>query len=131
MAQRIVVDGDISHSDISKATMPYKEKPIEKLYFSIGEVAEMLKVSTSLLRFWEKEFDILQPRKNKKGDRLFSKKDLENLKIIYQLVKERGFTLKGAKQKLAENKQDSVDTLKVAESLKKIRGFLVELKEGL
>ena len=80
--------------------MPYKEKPIEKLYYSIGEVADMFRVNVSLLRFWEKEFDILKPKKNKKGNRMFTTKDLDNLKIIYHLVKERGYTLEGAKKKL-------------------------------
>jgi len=111
--------------------MPYKEKEIEKLYYPIGEVAEMLHLSTSLIRFWEKEFSILKPRKNRKGDRLFTKKDIENLKIIYHLVKERGYTLKGARQKLKENKSDTVDQLKVTESLQRIRAFLVALKKEL
>jgi DNA-binding transcriptional MerR regulator len=79
--------------------MPYKNKPTEKLFYKIGEVAEMFDVNVSLIRFWEKEFDILKPKKNKKGNRLFTKKDIDNLKIVYHLVKERGFTLEGAKQK--------------------------------
>ena len=78
--------------------MPYKEKPIEKLYYSIGEVADIFEVNVSLLRFWEKEFNILKPKKNKKGNRMFTTKDLDNLKIIYHLVKERGYTLEGAKR---------------------------------
>ncbi|MCG8576336.1 MAG: MerR family transcriptional regulator [Flavobacteriales bacterium] len=80
--------------------MPYKEKNIDKLYYSIGEVAEMFDVRTSLIRFWEKEFTVLKPKKNKKGNRLFTPKDIENIKRIYQLVKEDGFTLEGAKQQL-------------------------------
>ncbi|HEY6161004.1 MAG TPA: MerR family transcriptional regulator [Bacteroidia bacterium] len=111
--------------------MPYKEKEIEKLYYSIGEVAEMFKVNTSLIRFWEKEFDILKPVKNKKGNRMFSKADLENLRIIYHLVKERGFTLQGAKDKLKENKQDTVNTVEVVNSLTRIREFLLELKKEI
>ena len=79
--------------------MPYKEPKIEKLFYSIGEVADMFKVNTSLIRFWEKEFDIIKPKKNKKGNRLFTKEDIENFHIIYHLVKERGMTLKGAKMK--------------------------------
>ena len=78
--------------------MPYKEKPIEKLYYSIGEVADIFEVNVSLLRFWEKEFNILKPKKNKKGNRMFTTKDLDNLKIIYHLVKERGYTLEGQKR---------------------------------
>ncbi len=111
--------------------MPYKDKPIEKIYYSISEVAEMLGVSASLLRFWEKEFDILQPKKNKKGDRFFTIKDIDNLKIIYHLVKERGYTLKGARQKLKENKEDVVNTVSMIDSLKKVRGFLESLKKDL
>ena len=69
--------------------MPYKEKKIEKLYYSIGEVAEILQVNTSLIRFWEKNFTIIKPHKNKKGNRYFTKEDIENLKLIYHLVKEQ------------------------------------------
>lgn len=111
--------------------MPYKEKEIEKMYWSIGEVAEIFDVSTSLLRFWEKEFDILQPKKNRKGDRFFTQKDMENLRIIYHLVKERGFTLKGAKQQLRENKEQTVEKVRIIESLEKVKGFLQELKGQL
>ena len=111
--------------------MPYKEKPTEKLFYKIGEVAKMFKVNVSLIRFWEKEFDILKPKKNKKGNRLFSKKDVDNLTIIYHLVKERGFTLEGAKQKLKENKSDTIDNIEIVNHLKDIRGFLVKLREEL
>jgi DNA-binding transcriptional MerR regulator len=109
--------------------MPYKDKPIEKLYYSIGEVAEMFEVNVSLLRFWEKEFDILKPKKNKKGNRMFTVKDLDNLKIIYHLVKERGFTLDGAKKKLKDNKSDTINNIEIVNRLKDIRQFLVELRE--
>ena len=111
--------------------MPYKEKPTEKLFYKIGEVAEIFKVNVSLIRFWEKEFDILKPKKNKKGNRIFTKKDLDNLTIIYHLVKERGFTLEGAKQKLKENKTDTIDNITIINNLKDIRGFLVKLREEL
>ena len=111
--------------------MPYKDKPIEKLYYSIGEVADMFEVNVSLLRFWEKEFDILKPKKNKKGNRMFTAKDLDNLKIIYHLVKERGYTLEGAKKKLKENKNDTINNIEIVNRLKDIRQFLVELKEEL
>ena len=110
---------------------PYKEKPITKLYYSIGEVAKMFDVNTSLIRFWEKEFDILKPKKNKKGNRLFTQKDVDNLKVIYHLVKERGFTLDGAKKKLRENKGDTIQNEQIVERLKVIRGFLVELRDNL
>lgn len=111
--------------------MPYKEKEIEKMYYTIGEVADMFTVSTSLVRFWEKEFDILKPKKNRKGDRFFTQNDITNLKIIYHLVKERGYTLKGAKQKLKENKQDVIDQVQMIDSLQRVRQFLVELKAQL
>ena len=81
--------------------MPYKERKVEKLYYSIGEVAEMLVVPVSTIRFWENEFDILKPMKNKKGNRLFPPADIKNLKILHHLVKEEGMTLSGAKKKLA------------------------------
>tara|TARA_X000000368_G_scaffold411838_1_gene397306 strand:- start:216 stop:551 length:336 start_codon:yes stop_codon:yes gene_type:complete len=111
--------------------MPFKEKPTEKLFYKIGEVAEMFKVNVSLIRFWEKEFDILKPKKNKKGNRLFTKIDINNLKIIYHLVKERGFTLVGAKMKLKENKKDTINNFEIVNHLKDIRGFLVKLREEL
>ena len=79
----------------------------EKLYYSIGEVAEAFKVNTSLIRFWEKEFDVLQPKKNAKGNRKFTPKDIKNLELIYHLVKQRGSTLEGAKTHLKENKGDN------------------------
>ena len=111
--------------------MPYKEKPTEKLFYKIGEVANMFSVNVSLIRFWEKEFDILKPKKNKKGNRLFTKKDVDNMNVIFHLVKERGFTLDGAKQKLKENKEDTINNIEIVNHLKDIRGFLVRLREEL
>ena len=75
--------------------MPKLKKDIDKLFYSIGEVAKKYNVNVSLIRFWEKEFDILKPKKNKKGNRMFTKKDMQNLDVIFHLVKERGFTLEG------------------------------------
>ncbi len=111
--------------------MPYKDKEVEKLYYSIGEVSKMFDVNNSLIRFWEKEFDIIQPKKNKKGNRLFTKKDVENLKVIYHLVKERGYTLQGAKDKLKDNKEDVADNVEVVEHLEHLKSFLLELKKTL
>jgi len=111
--------------------MPYKEKEIKKLFYPIGEVAQMFNVSVSSIRYWEKEFDILKPKKNKKGNRMFTKKDVENLKIIYHLTKERRFTLEGAKRKLRENKTDTIDNIEIISHLKNIRKFLVEFREEL
>ena len=112
-------------------TPPYKEKPIEKLYYSIGEVAKIFGVNSSLVRFWEKEFDIIKPKKNKKGNRMFTQKDLDNLRIIYHLVKERGFTLQGAKKKLRENKGDAAQEEEIVRRLQDVRSFLVELRDNL
>jgi len=111
--------------------MPYKEKEINKVYFSIGEVAEMFKVNTSLIRFWEKEFDIIKPQKNKKGNRLFTQEDVDNFHIIYHLVKERGFTLQGAKDKLKNNKEETIQQLEIIKSLTKVKDFLLQIKEEL
>lgn len=103
----------------------------EKLYYSIGEVAKMFDVNTSLIRYWEKEFDILKPKKNKKGNRLFTQADVDNLKIIFHLVKERGFTLQGAKDKLKDNKDDISDNVEIIDRLEKIKLFLLDLKNSL
>ena len=111
--------------------MSVLRKDPEKLFYQIGEVANELGVNVSLIRFWEKEFDIIKPKKNKKGNRLFSKKDFDNLKTIYFLVKEKGYTLDGAKKKIKENKNDHTDHLSIVRKLKDIRKFLVELKEQL
>ncbi|MCW3805030.1 MerR family transcriptional regulator [Plebeiibacterium marinum] len=111
--------------------MPYKEPKIEKLYYTIGEVAEMFQVNTSLIRFWEKEFDIIKPHKNKKGNRLFTPADVENFHLIFHLVKEKGMTLKGAQKKLEENHDDTVNNFEVVSKLKSIREMLLEMKESL
>jgi DNA-binding transcriptional MerR regulator len=110
--------------------MDFDKEP-ERLYYSIGEIAEMFKVNTSLIRFWENEFEILQPKKNKKGNRLFTPEDLNNLKIIFHLVKERGYTLEGAKKKLAGNKNDIEIQMQLKDTLTRMKGFLTELKESL
>ncbi|MEE4196999.1 MAG: MerR family transcriptional regulator [Bacteroidales bacterium] len=109
--------------------MPYKEKKVEKLYYSIGEVAEMFNVKPSLIRYWEKEFDIIKPRKNKKGNRFFTVEDIENFHMIYYLVKELGLTLKGAQKKLKENKEGTAQNFEAVKSLKKIRSMLLEIRE--
>tara|TARA_R110001592_G_scaffold125325_1_gene335216 strand:- start:299 stop:619 length:321 start_codon:yes stop_codon:yes gene_type:complete len=103
----------------------------DKLYYAIGEVAKMFKVNTSLIRFWEKEFDIIKPKKNKKGNRLFTKQDIDNFHLIFHLVKERGFTLEGAKNKLKSSKKETTDNFEIIQKLKNIKSFLLELKEEL
>lgn len=111
--------------------MPYIEKKVEKLYYSIGEVAEMFHVNTSLIRFWEKEFDIIKPHKNKKGNRLFTPKDIENFHLIFHLVKEKGMTLKGAQKKMKENKEDTINNFEVVSRLKDIRDLLIEVRDNI
>lgn len=106
-------------------------KPVEKLFYTIGEVAEMFNVNSSLIRYWEKEFAILKPKKNKKGNRLFTKKDIDNLHIIFHLVKEKGMTLKGAKLKLKENKDDTLNNFEVIKRLKTIKSELLSIKDAL
>lgn len=111
--------------------MPYKEKEITKLYYSMGEVSNLLNVKPSLIRFWEKEFDQINPKKNKKGNRLFTAKDVKTLQLIYHLVKERGFTLEGARQKLKGNREDLDQSYEVVKRLEQIRAYLLELKDQL
>mgnify|MGYP001286518652 FL=1 len=111
--------------------MAYKEKEIEKLYYSIGEVAEIFTVAPSLIRFWESEFDIIRPKKNRKGNRQFTKEDIENVRMIYHLVKEKGFTLQGAKEMLKNDAQAVKDKMEMIDSLRNVRKFLVELRDRL
>jgi DNA-binding transcriptional MerR regulator len=111
--------------------MAYKEKEIEKLYYSIGEVAEMFTVAPSLIRFWESEFDIIRPKKNRKGNRQFTKEDINNVRLIYHLVKEKGFTLQGAKEMLRHDAQAVKDKMEMIDSLRNVRSFLIELRDRL
>jgi DNA-binding transcriptional MerR regulator len=119
--------------------LPYKEYDTPKLYYTIGEVSELFVVNTSLIRFWEKEFDVIKPKKNKKGNRLFTPEDIDNFKVIYNLVKEQGFTLEGAKKYLKENKKTVRHELKaeriqfseIENKLKFIRQGLIDLKTRL
>ncbi len=111
--------------------MSYKEEDTQKRYYSIGEVAKLFDVNPSLIRFWENEFDVLQPKKNRKGNRLFTNDDIENLKIIYHLVKEKGYTLSGAKEEMKKNPNDLKDNQKVIHSLEKLKSFLLDIKEHL
>lgn len=110
--------------------MPYTEKPVEKLYYSIGEVSKILQVPVSTVRFWENEFRILKPMKNKKGNRLFISEDLKNLKIIHHLLKEEGMTLPGAKKKLSGKWEETDYKYEINESLRRIKELLLELRDG-
>ena len=103
----------------------------EKRYYAIGEVAKAFGVNASLIRFWEKEFDVLKPKKNAKGNRKFTPEDITNLKFIYHLVKERGFTLEGAKTHLKEEKQKSLETFEIISKLEDIKAQLLKIKEQL
>lgn len=111
--------------------MPYKEEETQKRYYSIGEVAKLFDVNPSLIRFWESEFDVLQPKKNRKGNRLFTQEDIENLKIIYHLVKEKGYTLSGAKDEMKKNPNELKDQQKVVQALEKLKSFLIDMKDHL
>ena len=104
---------------------------IEKIYYTIGEVAELFEVNASLIRFWETEFDFLSPQKNKKGNRLFTKEDINKIRIIYHLVKEKGYTLQGAREKIKRNKEDVEKQVEIIDSLQRIKSFLLELKNDL
>lgn len=103
----------------------------EKRYYGIGEVAKAFEVNTSLIRFWEKEFDVLQPKKNAKGNRKFTPTDIKNLELIYHLVKERGFTLEGAKTHLKENRQQTLDNFEIIRKLERVKSELIKIKDQL
>ena len=103
----------------------------EKRYYGIGEVARAFGVNTSLIRFWEKEFDAIKPKKNAKGNRKFTPEDIKNLQFIFHLVKERGFTLEGAKIHLKESKQKSLSNFDIIQKLERVKAELTKIKEQL
>lgn len=111
-------------------SVPEDEELFKKQYYPIGDVAEMFKLNTSLIRYWDNEFDILKPKKNKKGDRFFRPEDVKNLKMIHHLLRERKYTIEGAKELLKNNKA-SGEKHEMIESLEKIKLFLLELKNNL
>ncbi|HOO85720.1 MAG TPA: MerR family transcriptional regulator [Prolixibacteraceae bacterium] len=111
--------------------MPEQKSKIEKHFYSISEVAEMFGVNTSLIRFWEREFSNIKPHKNKKGNRLFTNEDIEQVRLVYHLVKERGMTLKGAQQKIKQNPNDTIQEHEIVQRLKKVKSLLLEIKEEL
>lgn len=117
-------------SEVSAINIPEDEILFSKQYYAISDVASMFNVNISLLRFWEKEFDILKPRKNKKGDRLFRPDDIKNLKLIYFLLREKKYTIEGARSFIKKGKKAN-DQFEAIESLKNIRKMLVELKDSL
>jgi DNA-binding transcriptional MerR regulator len=103
----------------------------EKRYYKIGEVARAFGLNTSHIRFWEKEFDILKPKKNKKGNRLFTQEDVKNLKLIYHLVKEKGFTLEGAKGKMKESPKSIKDKQDIITRLESVKAELIKIKNQI
>ncbi|HOD88009.1 MAG TPA: MerR family transcriptional regulator [Bacteroidales bacterium] len=111
--------------------MSTENKKPDKLFYSIGEVAEMFNVKTSLIRYWENEFDIIKPQKNKKGNRLFTAKDIDNFHLIWHLVKERGMTLKGAKKKIKENLAETEHNFEAVKKLNEIKDLLLAIKNEL
>lgn len=111
--------------------MPYKERDISKMYYSMGEVAAMFDVNQSLLRYYEKEFEILQPKKNKKGNRYFTPEDIENLKVIFHLIRDKGYTIQGAKDHLKNNLNTTKDQQAVISALEHLRTFLIEVRDQL
>lgn len=117
--------------------MPFQDREISKMYYTMGEVTAMFTklyksdVSPSLIRFYEKEFDILKPKKNKKGNRLFTPEDIENLKIIFHLIRDKGYTLPGAKDYLKNNMGESKENQRVINSLENLKKFLLEVKDQL
>lgn len=111
--------------------MPYKEREINKMYYTMGEVSTMFEVNQSLIRFYEKEFDVLQPKKNKKGNRYFTPEDIDNLKVIFHLIRDKGYTLQGAKDHLKNNMSESKDQQKVIDALENLKNFLLEVRNQL
>ena len=110
--------------------VPEDEILFQKQYYSIGDVSNMFKVNISLIRFWENEFDILKPKKNGKGDRLFRPQDIKNLQLIYHLLREKKYTIDGAKVFLKKNKK-AEETFELIDALKKTKAFLLDLKANL
>lgn len=118
------------NAGVDMIDVPADEILFQKMYYPIGTVAEMFKVNQSLIRFWENEFDILKPKKNRKGDRLFRPEDIKSLQLIYHLMRERKYTMEGAKDYLRKRKNVQ-EKFEMVESLKKLKGFLNEVKANL
>ncbi len=111
--------------------MPLKEKTIERIYWTIGEVAEQLEVNTSLLRYWEKEFGMLRPKRTGKGDRLYTKDDIAKVREIQVLLKDKGFTIQGAKDQLRGSRGQVDNTQELVDRLRRVRSELLALREEL
>lgn len=111
--------------------MPVRKQPVGKLYYRIGEVADMFNVNTSLIRYYENEFDIIKPHRNKKGNRLFTQKDVDHFHEIFYLIKEKGYTMEGARQKMKEKKTDGEPHDELLQSLLRMKRFLLELRKQM
>lgn len=115
----------------SKMALEFEAADLEKKYYTISEVAQMFQVNTSLIRYWESEFELIRPAKDKNGERRFARKDIEELKVVYQLVKEKGYTLEGAKSALREEIEKAREKQQIVESLKKLRELLINIRNAL
>jgi len=118
-------------TEIDLIEIPDEKVLSQKLYYTISEVASWFKVNTSLLRYWENEFDILKPRKTRKGDRLFRVEDIKNLQIIYFLLRQKKYSIEGARTYLKQNKSQADTQAQLVQTLTKFKTFLLELKAGL
>jgi DNA-binding transcriptional MerR regulator len=118
-------------NQINLDTYMQKQKTQDKMFYSIGEVAKMFNVNTSLIRFWEQEFDCFKPFKNKKGTRYFTLEDIKTFRTIFYLVKQCGYTLQGAKEKLTLHKTEAEKKAYIYNSLSKIKQFLLDIKSDL
>ncbi len=118
-------------AEVDLIEVPEDEILFQKQYYSISEVAAWFKVNASLIRFWENEFDVLKPRKNRKGDRLFRPEDVKNIQLIYHLLRKRKFSIDGAKKYLESNKEHAETNKQLIQSLTKLKTFLTELKTNL
>ncbi len=118
-------------AEVDLIEVPDDEVLFQKQYYSISEVAKWFRVNTSLLRFWENEFEILKPKKNRKGDRLFRPEDVKNLKLIYHLLRERKYTIEGAKDYIKTNRKKADIQMQLTNTLQKFKSFLLDLKSNL
>jgi DNA-binding transcriptional MerR regulator len=118
-------------AEIALVEVPEDGELFQKMYYPISQVAKWFNVNTSLLRFWENEFDILKPRKNRKGDRMFRPEDIKNLQVIYYLLRQRKFSIEGAKKYIKQNKSRAEVNIQLIQSLTKFRSFLLEMKANL
>jgi len=118
-------------TEVDLIEIPDEKVLSQKLYYTISEVASWFKVNTSLLRYWENEFDILKPRKTRKGDRLFRVEDIKNLQIIYFLLRQKKYSIEGARTYLKQNKSQADTQAQLVQTLTKFKTFLLELKAGL